>query len=491
MDREIPRTADSEAVNYRTLIESLNHVVFTLDGEGRFRYISPGCTAILGLTPQELQGKPITSVVIPEDRDRLRIKFREVIGGRSYPSDYRVVDTEGGVHHVRAVSQAFTDETGKTGVIGAISEIQNWENAEESLRRSEEKFTRFVGRSWDGILLTSESGSLVEWNPAMEQITGLGRSEVMGKKLWDVNLSLIPREKRTPDLHERLRNLVLSTIAAGGVAGPEHSTEYEIRSRDNQTRYIESCMFTIPVGKTFMAGAILRDITGRKRSELAVGDANRKLNLLSSITRHDINNQLTIFNGYLTLLETGTPAMKSGDIIRILQGATGKIQRILKFTREYQDVGVKSPAWQDLGETIQAAKSTVETGTVRFPPDRSCDGTEVYADPMLVRVFSNLIDNSLRHGEKVSEIRIHCTTEEHRLVIVYEDDGIGISARVRPILFEQGKGKNTGYGMFLIREILTITGFAITETGESGKGVRFEIAVPEGSFRIPDKKGHP
>jgi PAS domain S-box-containing protein len=488
MDREIPRTAEGEAVNYRTLIESLNHVVFTLDEEGRFRYLSPGCTAILGLTPQELREKPITSVVIPEDRDSLCMKFREVIQGKSFPSDYRVVDTEGGIHHVRAVSQAFTDETGKPGVIGAISEIQNWENAEESLRRSEEKFARFVGRSWDGILLTSESGSLVEWNPAMEQITGLVRSEVLGKKLWDINFSLHPREKRTPELLEHLKNLDLSTLGTGESGGTGHSIEYEIQRRDNQMRVIESCMFTIPAGKTFMAGAILRDITGRKRSELVVQEANRKLNLLSSITRHDINNQLTIFSGYLTLLEAGSPAVKSEDIFRILQGATSKIQRILKFTREYQDVGVKSPAWQDLGETIRSAKTTVEVSTVRFSPDHTCKGTEVYADPMLVRVFSNLIDNSLRHGEKVSEIQIHCTGEKHRLVIVYEDDGIGISDKVRPVLFERGKGKNTGYGMFLIREILTITGFTIGEAGEYGKGVRFEIIVPEGSFRITDKK---
>jgi signal transduction histidine kinase len=247
-------------------------------------------------------------------------------------------------------------------------------------------------------------------------------------------------------------------------------------------------MFTIPAGNTFMAGAILRDITSRKRSELAVEEANRKLNLMSSITRHDINNQLTIFNGYLTLLEVGTPSMKSGEIISILQGASSKIQRILKFTREYQDVGVKSPAWQELGETIQLAMTTVEVGTVRFPPGNSCDGVMVYADPMLVRVFSNLIDNSLRHGENVSEIRIDCRKEEHRLVIVYEDNGIGIADRIRPVLFERGKGKNTGYGMFLIREILAITGFTIAETGVPGKGVRFEITVPEGSFRLKENK---
>ena len=362
---------------------------------------------------------------------------------------------------------------------------------DEILQQNEDKFTCFVGRSWDGILLISESGSLAEWNPALEKMTGLKRAEVMGKKLWDVHFTLTPREKRTPELLEHLKATIISTLKTGQFAEHGYRSEFEIQCLDHQVRIIESFMFTIPAGDTFQVAAILRDITDRKRSEQAILESNRKLNLLSSITRHDINNQLTIFNGYLTLLETGTPAMKAEDIFSILQGSTSRIQRILKFTREYQDVGVKSPAWQDLGETIRSAKSIVEAPAVRFPPENACDGIEVYADPLLVRVFSNLIDNSLRHGEKVSEIQIHCVVEEHQLVIVYEDDGIGISDKIRPVLFERGKGKNTGYGMFLIREILTITGLTISETGEAGKGVRFEIVVPEGSFRMTDKNVSP
>jgi len=180
--------------------------------------------------------------------------------------------------------------------------------------------------------------------------------------------------------------------------------------------------------------------------------------------------------------------MKSGDIIRILQGANNRIQAILKFTREYQDVEAKPPEWQVLGRTVQSAKTMVETGTVRFQSAPGCDGVEINADPLLVKVFSNLIENSLLHGEKVSEIWIHCSREEHRLVIVYEDDGIGISGKIRPVLFERGKGKGTGYGMFFAREILAVTGFTIAETGEPGKGVRFEIVVPEGLFRMAENQ---
>lgn len=219
---------------------------------------------------------------------------------------------------------------------------------------------------------------------------------------------------------------------------------------------------------------------GSREAEL-----NRKLRRMSSIARHDINNQLTILNGYLSLLESGT--MKSGDVVPILQGATGKIERILRFTREYQELGANPPAWQNVDEVVCSARATVDTRPVRFRQD-GCACREIYADPLFARVFAGLIDNSLRHGGHVTEIQVRCAERQSRLVILYEDNGAGIPPAIRPSLFEPAKGKNTGYGLFVAREILAITGITITETGEPGRGVRFEIVVPESSFRAAERK---
>ncbi|MEI6293944.1 MAG: ATP-binding protein, partial [Methanomicrobiales archaeon] len=69
-------------------------------------------------------------------------------------------------------------------------------------------------------------------------------------------------------------------------------------------------------------------------------------------------------------------------------------------------------------------------------------------------------------------------------IILCEDDGIGVAADEKEKIFERGFGKNTGLGLFISREILDITGIRITETGEPGKGARFEIKVPKGKFRV-------
>jgi signal transduction histidine kinase len=68
--------------------------------------------------------------------------------------------------------------------------------------------------------------------------------------------------------------------------------------------------------------------------------------------------------------------------------------------------------------------------------------------------------------------------------MVCEDNGGGIDRETKKHLFKRGYGKNTGFGLFLIREILSITGITIDENGESGRSARFEIVVPNGAYRF-------
>lgn len=113
------------------------------------------------------------------------------------------------------------------------------------------------------------------------------------------------------------------------------------------------------------------------------------------------------------------------------------------------------------------------------------DRLEIFADPLLEKVFGNLVDNSLRHGERVKHITFSSVQMgSGDIAIVFEDDGIGIRDTDKERIFEKGFGKHTGLGLFLSREILAITDLSIRETGVYGKGARFEILVPEGKFRF-------
>ncbi|MEI7858101.1 MAG: ATP-binding protein, partial [Methanomicrobiales archaeon] len=113
----------------------------------------------------------------------------------------------------------------------------------------------------------------------------------------------------------------------------------------------------------------------------------------------------------------------------------------------------------------------------------TCRSTEILADSMLERVFFNLFDNSVRHGGRVTGITVRCEREPDEILVIVEDNGTGVPASDKEKIFGRGFGKNTGLGLFLVREILSITGITIKETGVYGKGARFEITVPKGMYR--------
>jgi signal transduction histidine kinase len=113
---------------------------------------------------------------------------------------------------------------------------------------------------------------------------------------------------------------------------------------------------------------------------------------------------------------------------------------------------------------------------------------DVFADPLFEKVFYNLIDNALRYGgEGLTAVRISARETDAGLLLACEDDGAGISDEDKKRLFERGYGKNTGFGLFLVREILGITGITIRETSEPGHGARFEMLVPKGMYRFTGK----
>ncbi len=225
-----------------------------------------------------------------------------------------------------------------------------------------------------------------------------------------------------------------------------------------------------------------------RRSEDALRTANKKLNLLSGITRHDIRNQLMALKAYLQLSEDAVdkPA-ELAEFFAKEQKIADTIERQISFTKDYEDMGVKSPLWQNVSEIISTASKDQLPGNIRIDVKRQ--DLEVFADPLLVKVFYNLIENALRYGgDNLTTISLDAQEQEDgSLLMIFEDDGVGISPEDRAGLFSKGHGKHSGLGLFLSREILAITGITINENGTFGKGARFEIVIPRGNFRVIKK----
>jgi len=361
-------------------------------------------------------------------------------------------------------------------ILHDITERRRVEESVKTLRQFQESVIKNA-HIW--ITVLDKHGVVSVWNRAAEEISGYGADEVIGTStIWS---RMYPDKEYRRTVTEKINQVL-------GIDTFLENFETTIRTKAGEERIIwwntRTLQDVVGIEETFIA--IGRDVTRQMALTRAVQEANRKLNLLASITRHDIINQVHALKGYLALSQhlLGNPG-KLAEFIAKEQRIADTIEDQIQFTKDYECIGIKSPEWQEVNTCISRAKESLSlegiTVTIDLLP------LEVYADPLLSRVFYNLIDNAIRYGgAQMTTIRFSSEEAGRRCVITCADDGEGIPADKKEAIFTQDYFKHTGLGLFLSREILAITGITIAETGVPGEGARFEITVPDGMWR---KKG--
>jgi PAS domain S-box-containing protein len=400
---------------------------------------------------------------------------RALTTGEPYDLELEIVRPDGSIRWTNAIGSVKRDGKGKViGLHGIVQDITERKRVEEALRQSEEKF-RVISESSPDRILVQDSDLRYVWvlNPQL----GLTPPDIIGKTDHDI-LSKEDADKITSVKREVMKS------------GKQMRFSTSLPSLDGSKEYFEGVYIPRhdPKGRNDGIIGYFRNVTETLRAQEALREANRKLNLLSSITRHDIKNQLMALSGNLTLLEKKQFEHSPDRHLLKAEAAAERISAVIQFTKEYEDIGVYAPIWQDVQALVRTASGGVPLEKMRLVNNVPA-GIEVFADPLIAKVFHNLMDNAMRHGGNITTIRFSVEEHDGARAIVCEDDGIGISADMKEKLFTRGFGKHHGFGLFLSREILSITGMTITEEGEPGRGARFVMTVPAGGLRGPKTNG--
>jgi len=353
--------------------------------------------------------------------------------------------------------------------VKAAAEIER-SRIEETLRESEEKFRTLVENSLDGILIIDREGSILFANQASKVLVAPDKDGRTGGSEEGRNIL----EFVVPEARDAVRQDLIN-VKEGRDRYPVH---YMAVTTNGKRVWIEGIGRQIVFRNAPAFLVSIRDITARKQMEETLLRTNKQLSLLSGITRHDVLNKIAIIQGHLALAKREGATPDYPALIEKIAPSITFIRQQVEFTRLYQNLGTKEPEWQS-AEKFLATASVPKSVQLKS----ELGDVEIYSDMMLEKVFHNLVDNSLRHGGKVTEIRLAAHPDNSGLMITYEDNGAGIPAAEKEKIFERGYGKNTGLGLFLAREILSTTGMTISETGVEGKGARFEIHVPENTYR--------
>ncbi len=251
---------------------------------------------------------------------------------------------------------------------------------------------------------------------------------------------------------------------------------------EDLTRSLESRVISRTRELSEVNTVLQDDIMKREKVEAALATANQRLNLLSQITRHDISNRVFTLLKDIDIAKGYAEEVRLKDALEKLELTSISIHNQITFTKDYQEIGTQAPSWHAVSPMVKDAAEQLDLRGVEI--DIHLGNTEIFADSMIKKVFYNLIDNALKHGEHVTRIIFSSHETADGLLILCEDDGVGVPPQDKPHIFAKSFGRDSGLGLFLSHEILAITRISIKETGEYGKGARFEMLIPKGDYRL-------
>ena len=475
---------------YRTILDNTGSATIIIEKDTTISFTNPEFERITGYSKEEIEGrKSWTELVVPEDADKMK---RNSMLRRTDPDtapknyEFRFITKDGQIRNAY-ISIGIIPGTQQS--VASFVDITERKQAEEALKESEARLNSIVHGSPMLQFVIDKKHQVISWNKAIEECSGVKEAEVLGTRdqwkafyeserpvladlLVDEKIELLPEWYQGTITKSRL------------VDGAYEATDF-FPKMGTSGKWLYFTAAPIRDAKGTIIGSVetLEDITERKLAEVALNQAFRKINLLSSITRHDINNQLTVILGYVDMLESKQLDPTLSEYFHTIATAAQRISSMIQFTREYEQIGVNAPVWQDCRTVVDTAAKQAPHGKVMVINDLPA-GMEVFADQLVGKVCYNLMDNAARHGGKITTIRFFVEGRDGDHLIICEDDGDGVVAEEKERIFDRGFGKNTGLGLALSREILAITGITIRETGIPGMGARFEMTVPKGAYRF-------
>ena len=374
---------------------------------------------------------------------------------------------------VEIIANPIKDEKGEIIAASELTvRLNDRKRMEKKLREAEKRYHMLFDKAPLGILIVEpKNGVAIEFNEEAHNQLGYSREEFGELHVFDYE-SELPKE----EVKQRMKNMI--TTGKDEVITKHRTKNGAIKEFENIVQVIEL------EGKKYLH-VIKKDVTDQKKAKQELDDlveelvkTNEKLGVVGKLTRHDARNKLAIIANSAYLAKQQMNNKESTQHLDSIESAVEKLEKIFSFARMYEMLGTTKLEYIDVKTCVDEA-AMLHTDNNKATVTNECEGLTVLADSLLRQLFYNLIDDSIKHGETVSNIRVYFKEEKEQLKIIYEDNGIGISQEEKELIFNEGYGKGTGYGLFLIRKMCEVYGWDIKETGAHNKGAQFTFTIPK------------
>ncbi len=456
---------------YRFLFDKAQVGISIIDLNGYLVEFNDVAHQQLGYSRQEFKGLNVADFEFLDTKDKIlaRIQRLQKIGKDEFETKHR---TKSGEIRDIIIMMQLIELDGKQFLYCIARDLTEQKKAKLQLINSEKKYREMINAMADIVWTIDFDGNIRDVNDSAVNLLGYSREELLSMQVKEIYSDVSPK--------------LMEIICERLFAGSTQVFRSMYATKDGQKIPVE--VKANPVNYDGKEGilCIARDVTERQKTEESMGKLmnellviNEKISVVGKLTRHDVRNKLSIISNNIYLARQKLANNKDvSQYFDSVNSTIDQVTRIFSFAKTYEQLGVEELSYINTKKAVAEALSLFSgIDKIKFVND--CSGLSLIADSLLRQIFYNLIDDSLKHGEKINQIKVYYIEQPNHLKLIYEDNGIGIPENEKEISFKEGYGKDTGYGLYLIQKICEVYGWTITETGNYGQGVKFVISVPK------------
>ncbi len=487
--------AEQQAYN-RSLIESSADTLFAIAPDGIITDVNEEATRLSGFSRKHLVNSKFADYFTePRSADAgVQKTFDE---GRVLGYELVLVTRYGRRITVSFNAGVFTDAANKPlGILAAARDITAQKHLEQQLRDQQFYTRSLIESNIDALMTTDPLGIITDVNQQMEELTGLGREQLIGTpfKTYFTNPNRAEAGIRLTLEESKVTNYELTARRKDG-----HET---VVSYNAATFYDRD-------GKLQGVFAAARDVTERKRFEATLQDKNVELEnaslakdrFLASMS-HELRTPLNAIIGFAGTLLMKLPGPLTADQDKQLKTIQSSARHLLSLINDLLDLAKIESGKVELlaertryGEVVKDVASALQPLALQKTLDFKLtiddpEGTLMTDRRALSQIVINLTNNAIKFTEKGS-VQVECRRVgagmRERLEIVVTDTGIGIRAEDQAKLFQAfqqvdiqtaRRFEGTGLGLHLSQKLATLLSGQITFESEFGKGSRFMLSLP-------------
>jgi PAS domain S-box-containing protein len=482
---------------YRSVIENIQDTFYRTDMDGTLTMMSPSGGKLFGYdSVDQLIGCKVaeTFYMNPESRKQLIASIET----QGFVKDYEVKlrRCDGAVIDVSTSSHPYFDDNGvMLGIEGMLRDISQRKRAEESLRHSEERFSKaFHISPAPTIISTINEGRYIDVNDEFLHMIGYSREEMIGRTASELNVWTNYEDRKT----------VAQKLIEKGFLRREM---LHLRTKKGDTRNVLVSAEIITINGENLILSLFYDITDQEKLEARLRQAQKmeSIGTLAGGIAHDFNNILGAIMGYteMALIDHKENNRLRRYLEQVFKGgerARDLVKQILAFSRQSDQNPRPLRVIPIVKEVLKLLRASLPS-TITIHQDIQSDMDTVFADPIQIhQIMMNLCTNAAHAmRETKGELKVSLATMEIRtgdtlimhndlspgmyIELTVSDTGYGIDPMIMEKIFDpffttKGPGEGTGLGLSVVYGIIKSYGGTITVESEMGKGTEFHVYLP-------------